>query len=56
MIIENEFLDEKTNNYVLAIVRSDNNVGLSYLDISTGSFRVTESEDLKKSPNEAPSA
>ncbi len=46
MIIENEFLDEKTNNYVLAIVRSDNNVGLSYLDISTGSFRVTESEDL----------
>jgi len=46
MIIENEFLDEKTNNYVLAIAHIDNSVGISYLDISTGLFRVAESKDL----------
>ena len=42
MIVDDEFLDEKTNNYVLALAISADRVGLSYLDISTGSFRVTE--------------
>jgi len=45
MIIENELLDERANNYVLAVACKDDFVGIAYLDISTGSFRVTESRD-----------
>jgi DNA mismatch repair protein MutS len=46
MIVDNELLDEKTDNYVLAVVRNTGAAGLSYLDISTGNFRVTESENM----------
>ena len=46
MIIENELLDEKSNNYILALSRINNTTGLAYLDISTGTFRVSESPDL----------
>ncbi len=46
MVVENELLDEKSNNYILAIARHNNTAGLSYLDISTGTFRVSESQDL----------
>lgn len=46
MILEDELLDEKTNNYILAIVHDSNTAGLSYLDISTGLFRMTETKDL----------
>jgi len=42
MIVDNELLDEKTDNYVLAVVHNDDAAGLSYLDISTGNFRVAE--------------
>jgi DNA mismatch repair protein MutS len=45
MIVEDAFLDEKTHNFILAICRQDRNIGLSYLDISTGTFRMTQSED-----------
>jgi len=53
MIIENELLDEKSDNYVLSIVRDNDVTGLSYLDISTGKFRVTESKSLHKIIDEA---
>ncbi len=46
MIVENELLDERTNNYVLAVALKDDAVGIAYLDISTGTFRVTESKDF----------
>ncbi len=46
MILENELLDEKSNNYVLAAISENGRVGLSYLDISTGAFRVTEAGDM----------
>ncbi len=51
MIVENEFLDEKTNNYILAIAAvsgrgAEITVGISYLDISTGAFRLSESENI----------
>ena len=60
MIVENEFLDEKTNNYVLALALNNDAIGISYLDISTGTFRVSESrnpaaildETLRVSPSE----
>ncbi len=47
MIVENEFLDEKTNNFILSVMVRQEQIGLAFLDISTGTFRVTESEDLK---------
>jgi DNA mismatch repair protein MutS len=45
MVIENELLDARANNYVLAICCKDDSYGISYLDISTGDFRLTESKD-----------
>jgi DNA mismatch repair protein MutS len=45
MIVENELLDERTNNFVLAVDCKDEVVGIAYLDISTGTFRVAESRD-----------
>ncbi len=53
MIVDNEFLDEKTDNYVLAVATSNDTAGLSYLDISTGIFRVAESEDINSIVDEA---
>jgi DNA mismatch repair protein MutS len=45
MVIENELLDERADNYVLAVMRKSEFTGIAYLDISTGTFRVTESKD-----------
>lgn len=45
MIVEDALLDEKTHNFILAICRQDRDIGLAYLDISTGTFRVTQSEN-----------
>ncbi len=44
MIIDNALLDEKSNNYILAITRNHTTIGFSYLDISTGLFRISESD------------
>ncbi len=52
MILDDELLDEKSNNYILAIA-CDNAIGLSCLDISTGSFRVYESKDFLSVIDEA---
>ncbi len=45
MIIENDLLDEKTHNFLAAVAEKNGRFGIAYLDISTGAFRVTESED-----------
>jgi DNA mismatch repair protein MutS len=45
MIFEDDLLDEKTNNYILSIACISGVTGLSYLDISTGLFRMTETEN-----------
>ncbi len=45
MIVEDALLDEKTDNFILAVCRKDRDFGLSYLDISTGTFRMTQSEN-----------
>ncbi|MBU4504130.1 MAG: DNA mismatch repair protein MutS [Proteobacteria bacterium] len=52
MILDDELLDEKSNNYILAIA-CDSAIGLSYLDISTGTFRVYESKDFLSVIDEA---
>ncbi|UCF93987.1 MAG: DNA mismatch repair protein MutS [Desulfobacterales bacterium] len=46
MLIENEFLDERSNNYLLAAARNTDASGIAYLDISTGTFRLTQSKDV----------
>ena len=46
MILENELLDEKSNNYVLSAVFESNRIGLAYLDISTGAFRMMETGNM----------
>ncbi|MFP4349076.1 MAG: DNA mismatch repair protein MutS [Desulfococcaceae bacterium] len=53
MIIENEFLDAKTHNFVLSLARNGKNMGLSYLDISTGTFRISETGDPDRVVDEA---
>jgi DNA mismatch repair protein MutS len=45
MVVENELLDARVNNYVLAIAIRGEFCGVACLDISTGEFRVTESRD-----------
>ncbi len=46
MIIEDDFLDERANNFVLAAALDNNACGIARLDISTGTFRVTETHSL----------
>jgi DNA mismatch repair protein MutS len=46
MIIDDEFLDKSSNNFILALARQEDSFGLSFLDISTGDFRLAESGDL----------
>ena len=46
MIIEDELLDAKTNNFILALSRHQHMTGLASLDISTGTFRLTETADM----------
>ncbi len=53
MIVDDEFLDEKSDNYIFAVARSNDTAGFSYLDISTGTFRVSESRDLSTVVDEA---
>jgi len=48
MVINDELLDEKTNNFILAVTRHNNNFGLSCLDLSTGAFRVAETDFFEK--------
>lgn len=47
MIIDNELLENDTNNYVLALARGDDAFGVSVIDISTGFFRLCESFDTR---------
>ena len=43
MVINDSLLDEKTNNFVVALLLSENANGIASLDISTGTFRMAES-------------
>ena len=47
MVVENEFLDARSNNFVLAVCRVGDRFGLAALDISTAGFRVAETGDLR---------
>ena len=41
-ILDDTMLDEGKNNYLAALVDVDGLIGLAYIDVSTGSFLVTE--------------
>ncbi len=41
-VLESTVLDSKTNNYLMAISQGDGAYGLSFVDISTGEFVVTQ--------------
>lgn len=41
-IIDTEYLDEKSNNYLMGIVVKKESVGLTYIDITTGEFVASE--------------
>ena len=43
-IIDTEYLDEKSNNYLMGIVLKKDIIGISYIDITTGEFVATESK------------
>ncbi|MEW6079353.1 MAG: DNA mismatch repair protein MutS [Thermodesulfobacteriota bacterium] len=47
MIVDNDLLERDANNYVLAVARRDQVIGLSVVDISTGAFRLCESNDAR---------
>jgi DNA mismatch repair protein MutS len=53
MIIDEEFLDARSHNFILAVAHSAGLWGLAYLDISTGAFRVTESAQKEAVIDEA---
>ena len=48
-VIDDEMLEGQKNNYLLCVYKQDNKVGVSYVDISTGEFEVTQfSEKLEQ--------
>ncbi|WP_243373484.1 DNA mismatch repair protein MutS [Geotalea sp. SG265] len=47
LVVDGSSLSPKDNNYLLSLYNDDGNRwGLSYLDLSTGEFRLTELDDL----------
>ena len=46
-VMDIESLDEKSNNYLMSILEENNKIGISYIDITTGEFKVAEIEKDK---------
>ncbi|MBZ4682736.1 MAG: mismatch repair protein MutS [Fusobacteriaceae bacterium] len=46
-VIDTDFLDEKSNNYLLSLIIKEKLAGISYLDITTGEFKTFEIEKTK---------
>lgn len=42
MVLDENILDKKSNNFCLALAKVKDRTGIAYLDISTGSFRLSE--------------
>ncbi len=53
MILDNTLLDARSNNYIVSYNRKNSVTGLACLDISTGTFRLCESQDAKSILDEA---
>jgi DNA mismatch repair protein MutS len=48
LVVDTEILDARSNNFLMALFFSQGLYGIAHLDISTGTFRVTESSDFDK--------
>lgn len=46
-VVDVDSLDSKSNNYLLGIREADGKIGIAYIDITTGEFKVTEIEKEK---------
>ena len=46
-IIENEFLDSYENNFILTIIKNNNDFDIAYADVSTGQFYKTSADYSK---------
>lgn len=44
-IIDVDSLDSKSNNYLMSIKVTENKIGIAYIDITTGEFKVTEIDE-----------
>jgi DNA mismatch repair protein MutS len=52
LVVDTEILDARSNNFLMALSFRQGRYGITHLDISTGTFRVTESNDLDKVTDE----
>lgn len=52
MIVEDELLEEKTNNFILSVSVHHDTFGIACLDISTGKFRVTQTTGVSAMADE----
>lgn len=46
-LLDESFLDNKSNNYLLVAIKNDDIVSLAYIDISTGEFMATQSDMIR---------
>ena len=46
-VMEDEILDDKSNNYLASVFVKEDGVGLAYADLSTGEFRVCQAVGAK---------
>ena len=48
VVVDTEILDARSNNFLMAVFVRQGHYGVAHLDISTGTFRVTESSHFDK--------
>ena len=46
-VLETALLDQKANNYLVAVVQDGSRIGLAYVDVSTGEFAATQTTSEK---------
>ena len=46
LVIDGDMLEDKVNNFIVSVYPGEKKTGLASLDISTGEFRLTESDDV----------
>jgi DNA mismatch repair protein MutS len=47
-ITESSMLDEKSNNYLMAVFNNDKTTSIAYIDLSTGEFNCTSAEIIEQ--------
>ena len=52
VVLDTQILDARANNFLMALSFWQGRYGIAHLDVSTGTFRVTESKDFDKVADE----